>query len=215
MTVKAVLFDLDGTLINSIPLIRLTFENVFAELGIPWGRGEVLETIGLPLKKVAEQYAPGRVGEFLERYSEFQKTRHKDYTKLYPGAIESLKEIKTTGFRTGVVTSKRRIPALAGMALTGLDEYIEVTVAVEDVAKPKPNPEPVHRALGLLHIRPENAVYVGDSWYDVMAGKEAGVTTIGVTWGMATKEQLNEHQPHFVVDSWEELLVALNRINSR
>lgn len=211
MKIEAVLFDLDGTLINSIPLIRLTFEKVFADFGIPWGNGEVLKTIGLPLREVARQYAPGRVEEFLDKYAEFQQSRHEEYTKLYPGVIEVLKEIKNTGLRTGVVTSKRRAPALAGMALTGIDRYIEVAVTVEDVTRPKPDPEPVCRALDLLHTRPENAVYTGDSWYDIISGKNAGVTTIGVTWGMATREQLESYGPDFIVDSWEEFMAISRR----
>ncbi len=78
MSKQAVLFDLDGTLINTIPLIRLTFEKVFADFGIPWGNGEVLETIGLPLRQIAERYAPGRAEAFLEAYSSFQSTKHKE-----------------------------------------------------------------------------------------------------------------------------------------
>lgn len=210
MSVKTVLFDLDGTLINSLPLIRLTFKKVFADFGIPWANGEVLKTIGLPLREVAEHYTPGRVEEFLEKYTEYQSTKHKEFTKLYPGTLETLAIIKTTGYRTGVVTSKRKESAAAGMTLTGLNGYVEIAVAVEDAAKPKPNPEPVLKALGLLSTQPEEAVYVGDSWYDVLAGKHAGVTTVGVTWGMATRDQLEEHSPDFIVDTWEEFLATLS-----
>lgn len=209
MKFKTVLFDLDGTLINTIPLIRLTFEKVFADFGIPWANGEVLKTIGLPLREVAEQYAPGRVEEFLEQYAAFQSTKHKEYTKLYPGTLETLKLIKMKGFRTGVVTSKRKVPAQTGMALTGIDSYIEIAISVEDVSKPKPNSEPVLKALELLNMQPEDALYVGDSWYDVLAGKQAGVTTVGVTWGMAAREQLEEHNPDYIVDSWDEFLTII------
>lgn len=212
MSKQAVLFDLDGTLINTIPLIRLTFEKVFADFGIPWGNGEVLETIGLPLRQIAERYAPGRAEAFLEAYSSFQSTKHKELTKAYPGTIRTLQAVKEAGCRIAVVTSKRRNPALDGMALTGIDRYIDVAVTVEDVNLPKPDPEPVMKALKLLDAKPEDAVYIGDSWYDIQAGKQAGVTTVGVTWGMATRAQLSEHIPGCIVDSWDEFLTLLRTL---
>ncbi|MBV1768920.1 MAG: HAD-IA family hydrolase, partial [Candidatus Desulforudis sp.] len=109
-------------------------------------------------------------------------------------------------------TSKRRNPALDGMALTGIDRYIDVAVTVEDVNLPKPDPEPVMKALKLLDAKPEDAVYIGDSWYDIQAGKQAGVTTVGVTWGMATRAQLSEHIPGCIVDSWDEFLTLLRTL---
>ncbi|MDH7478952.1 MAG: HAD-IA family hydrolase [Syntrophomonadaceae bacterium] len=209
MKIRAFIFDLDGTLLDTIPLIRLSFEKVFSELAIPWGHGEVLKTIGLPLQEVARQYAPGRVEEFLRIYSAYQRSRHQELTRLFPGTRETLESLVSSGYRTGVVTSKRRAPAAAGLALTGIDRYIEVTVTVEDIVRPKPDPESVIRALELLNTRPEQAVYVGDSWYDIEAGRRAGVKTIGVTWGMATREELLKAFPDSIIDNWEELYGSL------
>lgn len=209
MTAKAVLFDLDGTLIDTIPLISWTFERVFEDFGLSWANGEVMHTVGLPLREIAARYVPDRVDEFMEKYAAVQRTRFIELTKAYPGAVEALEIIKSAGCRTGVVTSKRRGPALAGLALTRINRYIEVVVTADDVTKSKPDPEPVLKALGLLDTRPEHAVYIGDSWYDILAGKGAGVTTVGATWGIAAREQLVEHAPDFIVESWDEFLAAL------
>lgn len=209
MKFRAVIFDLDGTLLDTIPLIRQTFIKVFHDLSIPWGNGEVLKTIGLPLREVAEVYAPERVEEFMSLYAEFQSTRYRELTRVFPGTIETLGALKINGYRTAVVTSKRRPPALAGMSLTGIDRYIEVAVTVDDVSRPKPDPESVVRALDLLNTSPRDSLYVGDSWYDIQAGKQAGVTTVGVTWGMATREEIADAGPDLVVDSWREFLAAL------
>ena len=209
MRVKTVLFDLDGTLIDTIPLIRWTMETVFGELGLPWRDGEVMQTVGLPLREIAARYAPERAREFVDLYTQIQRTRHRELTTAYPGTLETLQIIKSGGRRTGVVTAKRREPALAGLAVTGLDRYIEVLVAADDTVRSKPHPEPVSRALRLLGGRPETTVYVGDSWYDITAGKQAGVATLGVTWGVATREQLTAHGPDLIVDSWNELLDIL------
>lgn len=209
MKVKAVLFDLDGTLIDSIPLIRLTFEKVFEDFKIPWANGEVLKTIGIPLRQVAEKYAPGRVEEFLEKYSSFQQKKQREFIKLFPGTKEVLKTIKGKGCLMGLVTSKRSSPTMFCLTHTEIKDYFDAVITAEDVNTPKPDGEPVTKALKLLNARPEEAVYVGDSWYDIIAGKKARVLTVGVTWGMATHEQLIEHSPDFIASSWEEMLSIL------
>lgn len=209
MTVRAVLFDLDGTLVDTIPLIRWTFQQVFAAFGLPWVNGEVMDSVGLPLREIAARHVPGRAEEFVERYAAFQKGRFEELTRAFPGTLETLGTVKAAGYRTGVVTSKRRGPTLASLSLTRLDRYIEAVVSADDVTRSKPDPEPVFTALGLLDARPENAVYIGDTWYDIVAGKEAGVTTIGATWGIASRNQLAEHAPDVIVDSWAEFLAAL------
>jgi pyrophosphatase PpaX len=209
LTLRAVLFDLDGTLIDTIPLIRWTFERVFEDFGLAWEDGAVMHTIGLPLREIAARYAPDRADEFMKRYAAFQKTRFRELTRAFPGALETLETLKSADYRTGVVTSKRRDPARASLALTRLDRHIEAVVSADDVTRPKPDPEPVFKALALLDTPPRNAVYIGDSWYDIVAGKEAGVVTTGATWGVAGRDRLAEHAPDIIVDSWAEFLAAL------
>lgn len=205
------MFDLDGTLINTIPLIRWTFERVFEHFELPWDP-EVMQTVGLPLREIAARYLPGRAEEFVETYAAIQKTKYREMTTVYPGTRRTLASIRTAGRRTAVVTSKRREPALAGMAITGIDRYIELAVAVEDVTRGKPDPEPVNKALDLLQTRPPEAVYIGDSWYDILAGRQAGVTTVAVTWGMASREQLAEHRPDYIIDSWTDFHAILRQM---
>lgn len=174
-----------------------------------------MKTVGVPLRDIAGQYLPGRAEEFIKVYAAIQKTRAREMTAVFPGTRRTLAAIRTAGHRTAVVTSKRREPALAGMAVTGIDRYIELAVAVEDVTRAKPDPEPVQKALNLLETRPAEAVYIGDSWYDIQAGKRAGVTTIAVTWGMASREQLAACHPDFIIDVWAELQEALRQLSGR
>lgn len=213
MPLTTVLFDLDGTLLDSIPLIRLSFEHVFAQLEIPWGQGEVLSTIGLPLRDVAQHYAPGRAEEFLSVYAEFQKKEQKKLLRAFPDAPETLNYLRQEGYRTGVVTSKRRIATKEGLSLTGLKKYLDVVVTVEDACKPKPEPDSILSALEYLAVPPTQAVYIGDSIYDILTGKNARVSTIGVTWGIAAKEDLKKQQPDFLVDSWKEMLAAISSLS--
>ncbi len=211
---RAVLFDLDGTLLNSIPLIRRTFEKVFEDFEIPWGEGEVMKTVGLPLRQAAEIYAPGREERFLKAYTEFYHDHQVEMLELFPGTIETLDVLNGAGYRLGLVTSKRREPAVAGMSLTGLDRYISHVVALDDTSRPKPYPDCLLRGLELLAVKPGQAVYVGDSCYDLLTGKNAGVATAGVTWGIASREELCPYQPDLIADDWRQLLDALGSITA-
>lgn len=210
MKPKSVIFDLDGTIVDSLPLIRVTFRKVFDAFGIPWGNGEVLKTVGLPLREVATTYAPGRVEEFLATYVKIQNQYQDKLLKAYPGAAKTLETLQKGGFRLALGTSKRRPSTMAALRLTDLEKYFDAIVTVDDVARSKPNPDTLLNALELLKLEPADAVYVGDSWYDIMTGENASVPTIGVTWGMATREELEAYHPDFIVDTWEELLSLLD-----
>ncbi|HBG22114.1 MAG TPA: haloacid dehalogenase [Peptococcaceae bacterium] len=211
---NAVLFDLDGTLIDSIPLIRLSFEHTFRQLGLPWGNGEVLNTIGLPLRDVAEDYAPGNAETFLAVYAEFQKETQDKLLKPFPETKKTLNHLQEKGYHIGVVTSKRRKATRKSLDITELEKYLEVVVSVEDACKPKPNPDCLLAALQQIEVPPDETVYVGDSIYDILTGKNAGAATIGVTWGIAAKEDLKRQQPDFLVDSWEELRSAIDCLSN-
>lgn len=210
VALKAVLFDLDGTLLDSIPLIRQTFLRTFAELGLTWGEGEVMRTVGLPLRQVAERYAPGREVEFLRLYSEHNQEKRTETLKLFPGALETVEFLWRSGYRQALVTSKRRVSALAGTTLTGLDRYLETVVTCDDVVRSKPHPDCLFKALEMMAIGQEEAVYVGDSWHDIQTGKNAGVATAGVSWGMASHQELTDCNPDFIAADWAELIAFLS-----
>ncbi|MGI6546963.1 MAG: HAD family hydrolase [Bacillota bacterium] len=205
LLVQAVLFDLDGTLVNTITLIHQTFHQVFAHLNIPWGAGEVLKTIGLPLNQVAQQYWPADPDEFLSLYANLHRASAQDMIHPYPGTVNTLRSLRAQGRKLAVVTSKRRQPAKEALAHCRLDHFFNTLVAVEDSPRPKPNADPILYALQQLGVKADQAVFIGDSWYDMAAAEKAGVHSIGVTWGMATKAELLAANPKHVIDSWDEL----------
>jgi pyrophosphatase PpaX len=100
------------------------------------------------------------------------------------------------------------------MSMTGLDRYISHVVALEDTSRPKPYPDCLLRGLELLAVKPGQAVYVGDSCYDIQTGKNAGVATAGVTWGIASREEMCPYQPDLIADDWRQLLDALGSIRA-
>jgi pyrophosphatase PpaX len=104
--------------------------------------------------------------------------------------------------------------ARRGIAVTGLDRYLDHLVTLEDVEKPKPHAEPVLRGLQKFGANSGQAVYVGDSYFDIESGRNAGVLTVGVTWGMATRDELEDARPDFLVNTWSEMVEVLT-VNRR
>ncbi len=206
MSRKAVLFDLDGTLIDSLPLIEANCRSTFAALGIPWGKGEVMQWVGVPLKKIAEHFAPsGKAEEYFDLYQSFFQRDHDQYLRIYPGSRELLQKLKEQNYQTALVTSKGRPAVEKNLAFLNLKPQLDVIITAHDVENHKPHPEPVWKALEGLQVQPEEALFVGDSPFDLEAGQKAGVDTLGVSWGMASREALQVWSPLAVLDKWEDL----------
>lgn len=205
MAISVVLFDLDGTLVDSVALILKSFHYSLNQMGLHAEDEEILSTVGLPLREVCFDLAGERGEEMFKCYVDYQEAIHDLNVKEYAGATDLLEHLKERGCGRGIVTSKRRDFAKRGLAITGLDKYMEVIVAFEDTVAHKPEPEPVQKALAALGAGPEKTLYVGDSPYDIRCGKNAGVYTAAVTWGVSTEEQLLKEQPHMIAHDWQEL----------
>ncbi|MCL6478876.1 MAG: HAD-IA family hydrolase [Peptococcaceae bacterium] len=202
----AVLFDLDGTLADSLSLIRHTYFKVFTEMNIPWGNDDVMRWIGRPLADIADHFAGGeRAGNFIERYQHHYHRDHDLYISLFPGTAEMLKELREKGIKTGVVTSKGRPGTMRTVEFTGIAPDLDVIVTAHDVERHKPLPDPVRKALEMLGVGAAWAVYVGDSHFDLEAGKAAGVRVLGVSWGLCSAGELMRYEPDGVLGSWDEL----------
>lgn len=211
MNIKTVLFDLDGTLIDSLPLIKTTYHKVFQELDIPWGNAEVMNSVGLPLVQIAKTFAgEERHIEFFKLYQHYYALEHDNLTRAFPGTLEMLESLRQAGCRLGIVTSKSRGVAMRSAEYVNIARYMEVFIGAEDVHQHKPQPEPIIKALTLLDAPASTAAYVGDSPFDVMAAKAADVISVGVTWGMSKREEISRHSPDIILGSWKELSTALN-----
>lgn len=205
MKTSVVLFDLDGTLVNSLPFIIDTYRLVFDKLNLPWAGGEVERWIGRPLIKIAGYFAGEREEEFLKSYEYYYNLDFEQNISLFPGTLEILDRLRERGMRLGIVTSKGRGGTERTVKVTGLDRYMEVIVTAQDVRIHKPCPEPVLEALRLLGAMPRQALYAGDSFLDVEAGKGAGVTTLAVTWGITAREELAALAPDGLLETWTDL----------
>lgn len=205
MKTSAVLFDLDGTLVNSLPFILDTYKKVFGKLNLAWADGEVARWIGRPLKEIAGYFAGERKEEFLKTYEFYYNQDFDNNINPFPGTFEMLDGLIKKGLRLGIVTSKGKYSADRTVKITGLERFMEVMVTAHDVNIYKPFPEPVLKALRDLNLTPGQALYVGDSYLDVETGKSAGTTTLAVTWGINTREEMSRFSPDGMLETWADL----------
>jgi pyrophosphatase PpaX len=194
-----VLFDLDGTLIDSIDLILKSAQFAFSKCGLePPTDAEWLTGVGRPLPVMFGHFAPGRETELIAAYREFQMANHDLLVKSYPGVAEMLETLATSGHRMGIVTSKVSTLAVRGLSLLGIDGYFETVVGMDLCKRHKPDPEPVLIALDRLSSGAEGAWFVGDSIHDMASGNAAGVATVGALWGPFGEEDLAPSHPRFL-----------------
>ena len=211
MTIRTVLFDLDGTLIDSLRLILDSYHHTLAQHGFPARTdSEWLKGVGTPLRvQLAEwQDDPGTLEAMIATYREYNLEHHDRMVTVYPGVLDSVREIKARGLQTGLVTSKNRHGALRGLSLVGLEALMDMLVCADEVTNPKPHPEPVLKAVSLLGADPATTVYVGDSVHDMSSGRAAGVLTAAALWGPFSRDQLESTKP----DYWLEMPADLVRL---
>lgn len=202
------LFDLDGTLIDSIELIRRSLAHTLASHGLPaLTRAQWVDGLGTPLAAQFRRYTddPRQLDALVRTYRTWNLAHHDRLVRPIEGVREALESLRDCGGRLGVVTSKQRASARLGLERCGLGYLFEVTVAADDVDHGKPAPDPVLLALERLGAQAERAVYVGDAPHDISAGRAAGTRTAAVLWGSLTRAELEPHQPDAWIDQPADL----------
>lgn len=203
---KAVVFDLDGTLVDSVELITLSFQHAIREvLRREASREEAVQHVGTPLREQMVRISPERADELVAVYREFNHREHDRMLKLYDGILDLLNRLTKAGVRLGLVTSKSRPTTQMAFDLTGIEPYFDVTVCCDEAPGNKPSADPVLYCLAGLDTRPEDAAYVGDSPSDIQAAHAARVTAIGVSWGVFDRRALAAEKPDRLVHTILEL----------
>lgn len=207
-----VLFDLDGTLIDSGQIIMASMRHAsLTVLGREPDEDKVRAAIGGPgLIAQMRELDPDRVDELVESYRAHNEPLHATL-EACDGMLELLPQLRARGHRLGIVTAKRvRTVELAFDRFPILRQTTEVVVGAEDTVRHKPDPDPLLEALARMRAQPEDAVYVGDSPFDIRAGKAAGVLAVAVGWGgIHPDERLLREQPDALVHTPAELLALL------
>ena len=210
--IRTVLFDLDGTLIDSVRLILDSYHHTLATHGLPpRSDDEWLAGVGTPLTVQFADWRddPETLQALIATYREYNLKHHDRMVTVYPGVVEVVRALKADGVATGLVTSKNRVGALRGLTLVQLEALMDVLVCADEVENPKPHPEPVEKAVRLLSADPRATVYVGDSVHDMLSGRAAGVRTAAVLWGPFGRAHLEGAQPDYWLERPEELLTLV------
>lgn len=213
----AVLFDLDGTLIDSIELILNSARHAFqGRDGHVPSDAEWLTGVGIPLVAMFQRYttSDAEIDALIAKYREYQLEHHDRLVRCYDTVIETVDFIRAAGHPVAIVTSKSTWLARRGLDHVGLGPHFDVIIGCDSCERHKPDPQPVHVALERLGYSPSDAVFVGDSVHDVHAGNAAGVVTIAALWGPFGREDLVASRPQFFLERMKDLPRLLSELQA-
>jgi len=204
--VKALLFDLDGTLLDSEGLAtqanRHGFETVLRRQPTP---EEEAGLTGVPVPKVLAEWFPHEGTQIFKEILVYYE-QHAELVLPYLGVFEMIAELHRSGYVLGIVSSKKRRYVLLELEAAGLIRFFSVVVGQEDTSEHKPNPAPLFLAVEQLGVTPEYCVYVGDQPPDIQAAQAAGMWSIAAYWGEGRKERLAAYKPTFSCENPIELV---------
>lgn len=206
----AVVFDLDGTLVDTIGLIVDSYQHAFQTvLGTQEDEAKIRSWIGQPLIRAFREVSPEQADELYATYLEWNHANTERLIRRYAGVDRLLSELDEAGVLIAAATSKRRTSAQMAAHLTGISAYLDVFVTMEDTDAHKPDPQPLLLAVKELGVQPHEAAYIGDAIVDVQAARNAGMSAVAVTWGAGVREALKAVNPDVLADSVDDLLHAL------
>jgi len=202
------LWDLDGTVVDSVELILRSYRHTMRT-----HRGEVppddlwLEGLGKPIWVQLRHWSqdPVEIAAMVETYRDYNMTHHDELVRPYAGVVDVVNLLKARGKRIGLVTSKVRTGAERGLRVAGLMAAFDIIVPADEVTNPKPHPEPVLIAMERLGAGPEETVFIGDSRHDIVSGHAANVKTAAALWGPFQRSDLEDLHPDYWLDRPEDV----------
>lgn len=211
----AFIFDLDGTLANTIPIIRRVARITSEQYGIPTTDEDIDRYIGVPLIVTGEEVlGKGRGEEYTLAYAKNYQA-HKSELQAFPGIVPMLQALAEAGAKMAIATSKREKPAHETLELIGAAPYFDIVLNSESGCGYKPAAGPALKAMELLGSKPEESWFIGDSLHDIACGQAAGIGTIGVTWGITPQGGFELIQPTYTCDEVAHLSELLLRLQQQ
>jgi pyrophosphatase PpaX len=205
--IKTMLFDLDGTIIDTNELIIRSFiESLQGVAPEGFGREHIIPSMGQPLTDQMKLFSGLEdVTHLVAAYREVNLRLHDDYVKPFDYVIEVIERMHKQGIHIGVVTTKMRLTTERGLKYVGLFDFIDAIVTIDDVVNAKPHPEPVSKAIGLLGADPATTIMVGDSTVDIESAVAAGAIAVGVAWSLKGEQILKDAGAHHVIHDMRDL----------
>lgn len=205
--VRTMLFDLDGTILDTNELIIRSFlESLKGTVHEGFHRDDIIPTMGEPLEDQMKRFSGLEdVTHLVAAYREVNLRLHDELVEPFTYVNEVLDRLHREGIAIGVVTTKMRLTTERGLKFVGIYDDVDAIVTIDDVTHPKPHPEPVLRGMELLKADPASTIMVGDSVVDMAAAKAAGATAVGVAWSLKGAEVLRKAGADYVIDDMREL----------
>lgn len=205
-----ILFDLDGTVIDSVALIRESHRHaVRTVLGVDLPDAALVANVGRPLIDQMHAFSPERADELLSVYRTWNHAHTTELLAAYDGVDAVLAHLTAAGRTLGLITSKSGPTVDLAFDVLPLRHHFAVVIVAEDTERHKPDPEPIHAALSRLGADGVGACYVGDAPFDIAAALGAGVEPLGVTWGFFDRQALADAGARMIVSSPAELEAVL------
>ncbi|MFI8687937.1 pyrophosphatase PpaX [Rossellomorea sp. NPDC077527] len=208
--ITTILFDLDGTLINTNDLIISSFLHTLNHY-YPgqYEEKDVHPFMGPPLEESFGELNPEKMEEMCAHYRAYNHEHHDSLVTEFEGVYETVQTLHQHGYKLAIVSTKVRDVVLKGLDLMNLRPFFEVIITLDEVENAKPHPEPIEKALIALGSSPDEAIMIGDNHHDILAGKNAGVLSAGVAWSAKGREHLAHYEPDFMLDNMKDLLAIV------
>lgn len=211
--VKTILFDFDGTIMNSNDLVIKSWQHTFKTVeGKERPVETIIRTFGEPLFITMEKMLPEvPVEEGVEIYRSYLREHFSEMIKPFPGMVELVQQLKDLSYTTGLVTSRPKNTTFEGLEKFKLLPYLDCVISCDDTDKHKPDPEPLLVAMKKLYTKPEKSIMLGDTKFDILCARNAGVRSVLVGWQMAlTEEEIKGPEgPDFMIKKPDDLLELL------
>ncbi|MCM3639361.1 pyrophosphatase PpaX [Sporosarcina luteola] len=205
--ITTLLFDFDGTLLDTNELIIQTFQTVLnAHYPGRYDREDILPFLGPTLKETFESIDPENSVQLIAEYRTWNLANHDAFASEFDGVSETLRQLKSSGFKMAIVSTKRNNMIMKGLRLMEAEDLFDTVIGLDDVEHAKPHPEPLLLAMERLNSIPAETLMIGDNVHDILGGKNAGVRTAGVAWSAKGEKFIREQEPDFVLQHISDLL---------
>lgn len=214
MSITTVMFDFDGTLVNTNNLIVKSFQHTYRTYtGEEIDRSEFERYFGEPLAiSMAWRFGKERQREAMDIYRSFHTGRFERLIDIFPGMDDLLKRLKKQGYKTALVTSRLRETAMLGIEKFHLMDWLDTIVTMDRLTRHKPDPEAIQLALEELGASAEEAMMIGDSKYDILCARNAGCRSILVDWSVMEEKERAQIAPDYIAKSAREIEEIVKRI---
>lgn len=208
--IDTVLFDFDGTIMDTNQVIIDSWQHTFMTIDGEKRRVEdIVKTFGEPLSTTMKNFFKNvPVEESVKIYRDYHYANFSKLISLFPGMKEIVEKVRAKGYKVGLVTSRLRGTTMEGLKKYGMENHFDQVITMEDCTKHKPDPEPINIALKRLKSTAEKSIMIGDTDFDILCAKNAGVKSVLVGWTIAVshEDENNLYKPDYIINKAEEIL---------